>query len=94
MSLCDGYGSTPTSDFLVNQILKVFTEISYENPKEKLFLICNDFLNNKIFQKFDKKKVKIFIDNNLHNIDFIIYKKNQVLYKNFNRDLKLRFLIK
>ena len=93
-SLCDGYGSTPTTDFLVNQILKVFTEISYENPKEKLFLICNDFLNNKIFKKFDKKKVKIFIDNNLHNVDFLIYKKNHVLYKNFNREIEIEILNK
>ncbi len=91
-SLCDGYGSTPTSDFLVSQILKVFTEISYEKPKEKLFLLCNEFLKNEIIQRFDKKKVSIFIDNNLHNIDFLIYKKNQILYKNFNREIEIEVL--
>ncbi|MFL2678841.1 MAG: Rne/Rng family ribonuclease [Alphaproteobacteria bacterium] len=98
-SHCNGYGSSPSYDFLSNQILRVYNEICLEKPQDKISVLCNEILGEKLNECnlkriSNKQNIKIQVFNKLNNFDFIICKYNEVLYKNFNSDVDLELLNK
>ena len=98
-SHCNGYGSTPSYDFLSNQILRVYNEICLGKPREKIFILCNEILGEKLNEcnqkkTTDKQNIKIQVFDKLNNFDFIISKYNEVLYKNFNSEVDFESLNK
>ena len=60
---CNGYGKVPSTHFLVNQLLRVFEELTYDKKKDPVSIICSKELqfliqknpNSQVFQK--EKKV-------------------------------------
>ena len=91
---CNGYGRNPSSEFLTNQILRVFSEITYDKPKENIFILCNKKLQEKFDQKsnlkvFEKIQKKILSDDELNELDFIICKKNHVYFTNRDKEIDI-----
>ena len=41
---CSGYGSVLSNEFLINQILRVWSEITFDKPKDKIYLLSNSLL--------------------------------------------------
>ena len=94
-SHCNGYGSVLSSEFLINQILRTFSEIKFDRPKDEIFLLCNSVLNEKLNeiineQKANGKLLKMRVFDELSNQEFIICKDNEVIIKNchFNFEIE------
>ncbi len=86
---CNGYGRNLSPDFLTNQALKVYDEIIFDKPKERVFIICNENFKNEIIRKLsskkdDKRLSKIIVDVELSHLDFIICKKNKIIFTNID----------
>ncbi|MEC8265521.1 MAG: Rne/Rng family ribonuclease [Pseudomonadota bacterium] len=93
-SHCNGYGNVLSHEFLINQILRVWSEITYDKPKEKIYLLCNSLLNTKLneLKKMNKKDeipLKTKIHDELGNQEFLICKENEVLIKNSHIDIEI-----
>ena len=93
-SHCNGYGSVLSSEFLINQILRTFSEIKFDRPKDEIFLLCNSVLNEKLNeiineQKANGKLLKIRVFDELSNQEFIICKDNEVIIKNCHFNIEI-----
>ena len=91
-SHCNGYGKLPSTHFLVNQLIRVFEELTYDKKKESIHIICSNHLhlllekqsNSKVFEK---RKGSVLIDHELKELDFIICKQSEVILTNINMDI-------
>ena len=93
-SHCNGYGSVLSSEFLINQILRTFSEIKFDRPKDEIFLLCNSVLNEKLNeiineQKANGKLLKMRVFDELSNQEFIICKDNEVIIKNCHFNIEI-----
>ncbi len=84
---CNGSGSILKSDFLLTQIMRTYSEISFDKPKAKIYILCNSFLSNKIIEIKQKRKLRndqfrIKTLDSLRNQDFLICKENEIIVKN------------
>ena len=91
-SHCNGYGKLPSTHFLVNQLIRVFEELTYDKKKENIYIICSSHLHLLLEKKstskvFEKRKGCIVIDNELKELDFIICKQSEVILTNINTDI-------
>ena len=96
-SHCHGYGRTLSSDFFIEQMLRAYTEITYNKPKEKIFLICNKILKQKIeenliLNKQNHKFFNIASYEDLKNQEFIFYKRNTVIFTNTDSEVDIEKL--
>ncbi|MBD23342.1 MAG: ribonuclease E/G [Alphaproteobacteria bacterium] len=93
-SHCNGYGSNLSNEFLINQILKVLSEITYEKQKDEIYLLCNSLLNKQLDeiknkQKINQKLLKLKVFDELKNQEFIICKENEILVKNSHLNIEI-----
>ncbi len=84
---CNGSGSNLTSDFLITQIMRTYSEVSYDKPKDKIYIFCNNILSNKIIEIKQKKKLRddqlrIKTLDSLRSQDFLLCKENEIIVKN------------
>ena len=84
---CNGSGSNLTSDFLITQIMRTYSEVSYDKPKDKIYIFCNNTLSNKIIEIKQKKKLRddqlrIKTLDSLRSQDFLLCKENEIIVKN------------
>ncbi|MBS91709.1 MAG: hypothetical protein CMM95_01465, partial [Rickettsiales bacterium] len=95
---CNGYGTTFSKDFLVDQILRTYFEISFENTKIKTFIICNENINNFIKMENQKKSdlfkkiksnVNIKVFSQLNDQEFFICNEKEIIVKNSNKNLHI-----
>ena len=92
---CNGSGRVFTSDFLITQIMRTYSEVSYDKPKDKIYILCNSILSKKILEIKQNRKLRddqfrIKILDNLSNQDFLVCKENEIIVKNchFNIDIE------
>ena len=92
---CNGSGRVFTSDFLITQIMRTYSEVSYDKPKDKIYILCNSILSKKILEIKQNRKLRddqfrIKILDNLSNQDFLLCKENEIIVKNchFNIDIE------
>jgi len=91
-SHCNGYGKVPSTHFLVNQLIRVFEELTYDKKKENIHIICSSHLHLLLEKKstskvFEKRKGSVVIDHELKELDFIICKQSEVILTNINTDI-------
>ena len=91
---CNGYGTILSSDFLITQIMRTYSEVSYNNPKDKIYILCNNILSKKIFETKQKRKLRedqfrIKILDNLRNQDFLLCKENEIIIKNCHLNIDI-----
>ena len=55
---CNGYGRNLSPEFLTNQALKVYDEITFDKPKERVFILCNEDFKNEIIKKLMCSSIK------------------------------------
>ena len=44
------------NEFLISQILEVLSEITFDRPKDRIYLLCNSLLNNELDELKKSKK--------------------------------------
>ncbi len=91
-SQCNGYGKVPSTHFLVNQLIRVFEELTYDKKKENIYIICSSHLHLLLEKKstskvFEKRKGSVVIDHELKELDFIICKQSEVILTNINTNI-------
>ena len=91
---CNGYGSVLSKEFLISQILRVLSEITFDRPKDRIYLLCNSLLNNELEETKKSKKIneflfKIKVFNELRNQEFIICKENEIIIKNSHLNVEI-----
>ncbi len=86
---CNGYGSITATDFLLEQLLKVCNEFSFNAIYKNLFLLSSAKLYEKIIEKINisnktiiSKKVLIINYPNLKENEFLVCSSTEILYKN------------
>jgi ribonuclease E len=96
---CNGYGKVPSTHFLINQLIRVFEELTYDKKKEPVKIICSKELQlliqkNPNSQVFQKRKENVIIDHDLKYLDFIIYRNNEVILTNKDGEIDTEKLVK
>ena len=96
---CNGYGSIPSDEFLINQILRTLSEIIFDRPKDEIFLLCNSLLNKKLNeiktkQNITEKFLKIRVLDDLSNQEFLICKENEIIIKNCHLNIEIELINK
>ena len=91
---CSGYGSVLSNEFLINQILRVWSEITFDKPKDKIYLLSNSLLNRKLeeiknINKNGESFLKTKVHDELGNQEFLICKENEVLIKNTHIEIDI-----
>ena len=91
-SHCNGYGSLPSTNFLMNQLIRVFEELTYDKKKENINIVCSSHLGSLLEQNsnatgFEKRKGSIIIDHELKELDFIICKQSEVILTNLEAEI-------
>ncbi len=99
---CNGYGKVPSTQFLTNQLIRVFDELTYDNKKGTISIICSKNLRlllegNSNYKVFENRKGSIIEDHELKELDYIIYKYDEIILTNIDSEIdmeKLRNLTK